>query len=118
MDALTEIPSGAAQPAMLRADLLRRRRVALHLSREDLARATGNDPVLTKDHDGRIVADAVGEWARRHGQPFSLELTGPLAASFTQGTGSAPITLDAVEFCRVLSGRATGEGLLAQEVPF
>ena len=28
------------------------------------------------------------------------------------------ITIDAVEFCRVLSGRADGAGLLTQEVPF
>jgi hypothetical protein len=26
--------------------------------------------------------------------------------------------LDAVEFCRILSGRSTGSGLLNQEVPF
>jgi len=88
------------------------------MHRIDLARATGNDPVLTRDHDGRIVADAVGEWARRHGQPFTLELTGPLAEVFEQGAGSAPIALDAVEFCRVLSGRGSGEGLLAEQVPF
>jgi hypothetical protein len=34
------------------------------------------------------------------------------------GTGGEVITLDAVEFCRILSGRASGAGLLAQEVPF
>ena len=26
--------------------------------------------------------------------------------------------LDAIEFCRILSGRASGAGLLTQEVPF
>lgn len=26
--------------------------------------------------------------------------------------------LDAVEFCRILSGRGTGEGLLSRHVPF
>jgi uncharacterized protein (TIGR03083 family) len=84
----------------------------------DVARATGREFVLTAEHDGRIVADAVSEWARRHGQPFTLELTGPAGGTFTQGAGGEPISLDAVELCRVLSGRATGSGLLAQEVPF
>jgi hypothetical protein len=28
------------------------------------------------------------------------------------------VTLDAIEFCRVLSGRAAGTGLLASAVPF
>jgi uncharacterized protein (TIGR03083 family) len=88
------------------------------MHRIDVARATGRELVLTHDHDGRVVADAVGEWARRHGQPFQLQLTGPAGGSFTQGTGGDPIDLDAVEFCRILSGRATGTGLLTQEVPF
>ena len=75
--------------------------------------------VLTPDHDGRIVADVVAEWARRHGQPFTLHLDRARpAATFTSGTGGEEITIDAVEFCRILSGRATGAGLLTQEVPF
>jgi hypothetical protein len=73
---------------------------------------------LTAEHDGRIVADAVAEWARRHGQPFLLQLTGTAGGSFTQGAGGEAITVDAVEFCRILSGRASGTGLLTQEVPF
>ena len=44
------------------------------MHRLDLARATGQDPTLTADHDGVIVADVVAEWARRHGQPYRLEL--------------------------------------------
>ncbi len=47
------------------------------MHRVDIARATGRDLVLTPEHDGRIVADVVAEWARRHGQPFTLTLTGP-----------------------------------------
>ncbi|MDZ7731936.1 MAG: maleylpyruvate isomerase family mycothiol-dependent enzyme [Acidimicrobiia bacterium] len=31
----------------------------------------------TPDHDGVLVADVVAEWARRHGQPVELTLTGP-----------------------------------------
>jgi uncharacterized protein (TIGR03083 family) len=88
------------------------------MHRVDIARATSRPLVLTPEHDGRIVADVVAEWARRHGRPFRLELTGPAGGSFTEGDHGEEITLDAVEFCRTLSGRAGGTGLLSQEVPF
>jgi uncharacterized protein (TIGR03083 family) len=88
------------------------------LHRVDIARATGRELVLTADHDGRIVADVVAEWARRHGQSFTLHLEGPAGATFSSGSAGEVITIDAVEFCRTLSGRATGVGLLTQEVPF
>lgn len=88
------------------------------MHRIDIAHATGRDFVQAAEHDGRIVADAVAEWARRHGQSSTLELTGPAGGTFTAGSGGESIKLDAVEFCRTLSGRATGNGLLTQEVPF
>lgn len=88
------------------------------MHRVDIARATGQPLELTADHDGRIVADVVAEWARRHGQPFVLTLLGPAGARFTQGRAGEDITIDAVEFCRTLSGRAAGSGLLGQVVPF
>jgi uncharacterized protein (TIGR03083 family) len=89
------------------------------LHRVDLCRAIGADPVLSADHDGRIVADIVAEWARRHGRPYRLELTGPAGGTFTSGDAEAEaLELDAVEFCRIASRRADGEGLLATEVPF
>jgi uncharacterized protein (TIGR03083 family) len=89
------------------------------MHRVDIARATERDAALTADHDGRIVADVVAEWARRHGQPFTLVLTGPAGGEFVAGDGSGePITIDAIQFCRILSGRASGDGLLTQEVPF
>jgi uncharacterized protein (TIGR03083 family) len=89
------------------------------MHRIDIARATGRELELTPDHDGRIVADVVAEWARRHGQPFELTLTGPAGGRFVSGTPAADhLELDAIEFCRILSGRAPGEGLLAQPVPF
>lgn len=88
------------------------------MHRVDVSRATGREPELTPEHDGRLVADVVAEWARRHGRPFVLHLTGPAGGSWVQGDGGAELTLDAVEFCRVLSGRAPGTGLLATEVPF
>lgn len=88
------------------------------MHRVDIARATGREFAQTAAHDGRVVADAVAEWARRHGQPFMLELTGAAGGTFTAGSGGEVISLDAVELCRIFSGRATGNGLLAQEVPF
>jgi len=89
------------------------------LHRVDVCRATGRDLVLTPEHDGRIVSDVVADWASRHGQPFHLRLTGPAGGRFVAGSGAGPhIELDAVEFCRVLSGRERGDGLLATPVIF
>jgi uncharacterized protein (TIGR03083 family) len=88
------------------------------LHRVDIARATGRDPLLTPEHDGRLVADIVEEWARAHGRPFDLTLTGPAGGRWSRGEDGSPLTLDAVQFCRILSGRAPGEGLLAYAVPF
>ena len=39
------------------------------LHRVDLCRAVGVEMAMTPELDGRIVADVVAEWARRHGQP-------------------------------------------------
>jgi len=88
------------------------------MHRVDISRATGKSMGLTAEHDGRLVADVVAEWARRHGQPFTLELTGPAGGVFTNGEDGEHITIDAVEFCRILSGRAPASGLLTEEVPF
>jgi uncharacterized protein (TIGR03083 family) len=102
-------------------DVIHTRDAWMH--RLDLARATGLTPVLTADHDGVIVADVVAEWARRHGQPYQLELTGPAGGSWSSGTGGEEIVMDAADFCRVLSGRPGPDGgrawgLLATQVPF
>jgi uncharacterized protein (TIGR03083 family) len=88
------------------------------MHRIDLSRATGRELVLTADHDGRIVADVVADWARVHGQPFDLVLQGPAGGHFRQGTGGEHHELDAVEFCRTIAGRREGTGLLTTEVPF
>lgn len=88
------------------------------IHRVDICRATGREMALSPDHDGRIVADVVVDWARRHEQPFSLMLTGLAGGSFTAGDGGAELEVDAVEFCRILSGRERGTGLLATRVPF
>lgn len=88
------------------------------MHRVDTARATRRPMVLTPGHDGVLVADVVAEWAGRHGRPFSLTLTGAAGGTWTRGAGGPAIELDAVEFCRTVSRRAPGEGLLATEVPF
>ena len=93
------------------------------MHRLDLARAAGQELVLTADHDGVIVADVVAEWARRHGQPYRLELTGPAGGSWSYGTGGEEIVMDAAGFCRVVSGRLGPDGgqpggLLATQIPF
>lgn len=88
------------------------------LHRVDIARATDTTLALTPDHDGRIVADVVAEWARRHGQACTLVLTGPAGGTYLSGDGGPHLELDAIEFCRVVSGRGTGAGLLAYPVPF
>lgn len=93
------------------------------MHRLDLARATGRAPTLTADHDGALVTDIVAEWARRHGQPFQLELTGPAGGSWSAGTGGEEIVMDAAGFCRVVSGRPGSDGgrptgLLVTQVPF
>jgi len=101
-------------------DLILTRDLWMH--RVDISRATGRDMELTAEHDGRIVAEIVAEWARRHGRPFTLNLEGPAGGTFTQGDANPDsreeLALDAVEFCRILSVRASGTGLLTQEVPF
>lgn len=84
----------------------------------DLTAATGRPPTLTPEHDGRIVADVVAEWAGRHGLPVHLVLTGPAGGTYVSGDGSDELELDAVEFCRILSGRVPGSGLMAVAVPF
>ncbi len=88
------------------------------MHRVDLTRATGTDLVLTAEHDGRIVADVVAEWARMHAQPFTLVLDGPAGATFVHGQQGVRVQLDAVEFCRAVSGRAPRSELFDQEVPF
>ena len=93
------------------------------MHRLDLARATAQAPVLTADHDGVIAADVVNEWARRHGRPYRLELTGPAGGSWGSGAGGEEIVMDAADFCRVVSGRPGPDHgnpslLLATQVPF
>jgi uncharacterized protein (TIGR03083 family) len=88
------------------------------LHRVDICRAAGVEMTATADHEGAIVDDVVREWAGRHGSAFDLTLTGPAGGRWHDGDGGEPISLDAFEFCRVLSGRAPASGLLTTQVPF
>ena len=85
--------------------------------RIDLAAATGHDMGLTPEHDGRLVADIVAEWASIHGQPFELVLEGPAGGKYSQGVGGERVDIDAIEFIRVLSGRRPGTGVLSNALP-
>jgi len=95
-------------------DLVITRDVWMH--RVDIARATGAELVLTPEHDGRLVADMVSDWAATHVDPFVLELTGPAGGTYVRGD-VAPTRIDAVGFLRVVSGRGTGDGVLTHPLP-
>jgi uncharacterized protein (TIGR03083 family) len=88
------------------------------MHRADIAAAAGRTLTLTPGHDGILVADVAAEWAQRHSQPCTLTLSGPAGGYHAWGTGGPSYELDAVEFCRIVSGRGSGEGLLATRVPF
>jgi len=88
------------------------------MHRSDIADAIGRPMALTADHDGVLIANVAADWAGRHGQPCSLTLTGPAGGSWTWGSSGPSYELDAVQFARILSGRGSGEGLLATRVPF
>src|SRR5580704_4185456 len=74
------------------------------MHRLDISRATERAMVVTAAHDGRLVADVVAEWARRHGQPFTLVLTGSAGGRWRAGEGHEAIELDALDFCWIVSG--------------
>lgn len=85
--------------------------------RIDIHAAIGRPMPLTADHDGRLVADIVAEWATIHGEPFELVLDGPAGGKFTQGVHGERVEIDALEFVRTLSGRLSGTGVLSHPLP-
>ena len=87
------------------------------MHRVDIARAVGADLDLTPEHDGRLVADMVADWAGTHADPFVLQLGGPAGGIYIRGDSNAPVRVDAIEFIRILSGRARGDGVLAHPLP-
>ena len=87
------------------------------MHRVDISRAVGRPVALTAEHDGRMVADVVAEWARMHDDPFTLDLLGPAGGCYTARGGQTPILVDAVDFVRILSGRGDGAGVLKHKLP-
>ena len=85
--------------------------------RIDICGATGRPMHLTPEHDGRLVADIVAEWASIHGEPFELVLEGPAGGKFAQGVDGERVELDALDFVRTLSGRLPGTGVLRHPLP-
>ena len=88
------------------------------MHRLDIHRAIRRPFEVDADHDRRVVADVVAEWAHRHGQPYRLILEGPAGGTFDRGGAGEVHQLDAVEFCHIVSGRASGTGLLTTGVVF
>jgi uncharacterized protein (TIGR03083 family) len=87
------------------------------MHRIDICRAVGIDPVLTAEHDGRIIEDMVAEWTKLYDLSVNLHLDGPAGGTYVRGEGGEELTVDAVEWIWTLSGRGTGAGLLAKELP-
>ncbi|MCW2524768.1 MAG: maleylpyruvate isomerase family mycothiol-dependent enzyme [Frankiales bacterium] len=100
------------------ADVIYTRDVWMHTV--DIAQAVQRPLDVTGPVNRRLVADVVAEWTGRHRQPVDLVLVGPAGGHYRSSASAidAPIEHDAIEFCRILSGRATGEGLMATRVLF
>jgi hypothetical protein len=80
------------------------RDVGMH--RVDLSRAIDRNFLATTDHDGRIVADIITEWATTHTDPYCLKLTGPAGGTYVRDEFDVvAVEMDAIECCRILSGR-------------
>jgi uncharacterized protein (TIGR03083 family) len=103
------------QPVSYLFDIGFTRDVWMH--RIDLAEATGRPLDLDADHDGRIVVDIVAEWANTHQEPFTLVLDGPAGGQYTSGIGGEEVSMDAIEFCRILAERCHGTGILRHPLP-
>lgn len=85
--------------------------------RIDIHAAIGRPMELDADHDGRLVADIVREWAGLHGEPFDLHLGGPAGGTFSLGAGGEHVEMDALDFIRTLSGRLPGAGVMRHPLP-
>jgi len=89
------------------------------MHRIDLARALHRQFPATADHDRRIVADIVAEWSTTHTDPFTLKLSGPAGGTYgrTSSAMGNVVEMDAIDCCRILSGRGTPTGVLHHPLP-
>jgi uncharacterized protein (TIGR03083 family) len=85
--------------------------------RIDIHAAINRSMHLSAEHDGRLVADIVAEWASIHGQPFELVLDGPAGGKYSQGVEGERVEIDALDFVRTLAGRLPGAGVLSNPLP-
>lgn len=85
--------------------------------RIDIHAAIGRPMELDPAHDGRLVADIVGEWAELHEQPFALHLRGSAGGTFNQGDGGEHVQMDTLDFIRTLCGRLPGTGVMRHPLP-
>ena len=85
--------------------------------RIDIHAAINRPMHLSAEHDGRLVADIVAEWATIHRQPFELVLDGPAGGKYSQGVDGERVGIDAVDFIRTLAGRLAGTGVLSNPLP-
>ncbi len=61
--------------------------------------------------------ELIHQWASTHGQPFTLSATGPAGGNYRQGDNGEHVDIDAVELCRVFTGRTAGTGVLTNPLP-
>lgn len=112
--------SSAGMPPRLRlghlVDIVYTRDVWMHTV--DIARACQRELDTDTELDRRIVADVVREWAITCGKPVELLLSGPAGGHFVLGHEGDRIEVEPVEFCRIVSGRAPGQGPLSRLVIF
>jgi uncharacterized protein (TIGR03083 family) len=89
------------------------------MHRIDVSRAVGREPEVSPEHDGRIIGDLIAEWATTHSEPFTLRLSGPAGGKYVRDAANPgeAVELDAIEFARILTGRATGSGVLRHPLP-
>jgi uncharacterized protein (TIGR03083 family) len=112
---LLNLPIVGKQPLSYLFDVGFTRDVWMH--RVDIAHALGYGLDFDAEHDGRLMADYVAEWASIYDTPFTLHLTGPAGGSFHKGEGGEVVTIGAVEFLRTLAEREHGAGLLSNPLP-
>lgn len=83
----------------------------IYMHRVDIARATGRELRLG-DPEHRLIEDIVRDWFGRTKENVRLVLTGPAGGTYeSAGEPAVTFTADAVEFTRMLFGRAGREVL-------
>jgi hypothetical protein len=77
------------------------------MHRIDITRAAGR-PFAGDATDGEVVGRVIRDLGRRwHGPAVQLELPGHGSWLLGDGKPSTLVTTDAIEYCRLLSGRST-----------